>query len=180
MTNSKLIAVRFLYIHLIQNIVWNHETVWRLAHRVNYFNQTFSKPFCHNKLKVIVVKLNAFCNNDPYLTFLSVISTLLLYAHVHFSSFLWPSSPPLPPLSTPPGLLGVPGSCSRWHVFADNRLANTDRPLLFCPNIADCFHIRGESLETVRHLLFMGAINYSPWYELQSRKASAGDRGTLW
>lgn len=81
-------------------------------------------------------------------------------------SILFPSFPLLPS-----GLKGLPDSWFHWHVFANNRPANTDHSILCCPNISDCFHIRLESLETPQHFLFMVAINYSPWYELQSRKA---------
>lgn len=68
-------------------------------------------------------------------------------------------------------LMGLPDSWFHRHVFANNRLLNTDHSILCCPNISDCFHIKLESLETPQYLLFMVTINYSPWYELQSRKA---------
>lgn len=87
--------------------------------------------------------------------------------HFCFAHFSWPFPSSL--LSS--SLMGLPDSWFHWHVFANNRLENTDHSILCCPNISDCFHIRPESLETPQHLLFMVAINYSPWYELQSRKA---------
>lgn len=88
----------------------------------------------------------------------------------YFANLLCPF-PSSPLLSSPLLSSSLMGLRFHWHVFANNRPANTDHSILRCPNISDCFHIRTESLETPQHLLFMVAINYSPWYELQSRKA---------
>lgn len=107
------------------------------------------------------------------LTFL--LFYLSLFTSFHSLSFFFvahfPCPFPSPPTPLYSGLMGPPDSWFNRHVFANNRPANTDHSILHCPNISDCFHIRAESLETPRHLLFMAAINYSPWYELQSRKA---------
>ena len=109
---------------------------------------------------------NGFYISFVFLSFHTISFTLLFFL---ISPVLSLPPPPPPPLCS--GLMGPPDSWFNRHVFANNRPANTDHSILHCPNISDCFHIRAESLETPRHLLFMAAINYSPWYELQSRKA---------
>ena len=109
------------------------------------------------------------------LTFFLFSSLFTSFHSLSFFFFFFAHFPcPFPPPPPPPlcsGLMGPPDSWFNRHVFANNRPANTDHSNLHCPNISDCFHIRDESLETPRHLLFMATINYSPWYELQSRKA---------
>lgn len=75
---------------------------------------------------------------------------------------------------------GLPGRLVSLTHVCQQETGNTDHSILFCPNISECFHIRNESLETPRHFLFMSAINYSPWYELQSRKAMLETRTEGW
>lgn len=75
---------------------------------------------------------------------------------------------------------GPPSRLASLTHVCQQQSGNTDHSIFSCPNISECFHIRSESLETARHLLFMSAINYSPWYELQSRKAKLETRTEGW
>lgn len=125
-----------------------------------------------------ILHFNVGVTRWPKYSFYNLI--LICILHLFISGLASRSSGSRPSSSSHRDSRVVPCRLASLTHVCQQRTGNTDHSILSCPNISKCFHIRSKSLETTRHLLFISAINYSPWYELQSRKAKPETWGEAW